>query len=82
MRRAHLACVAGLLIAALAAAGCKGGLRGPEVAHPLSGTTRYLCCNLYYEKTKTNDVGYQVGTKIPISARGSTSSACGATASS
>lgn len=68
MRRTDVLCVAGLLLATLTA-GCKGGMRGPEVAHPLTGTTRYLCCNLYYEKTKTTDVGYQIGTKVPFGTR-------------
>jgi hypothetical protein len=65
MRRAAvLRAVSALLIIGIA--GCKGGMRGPEVAHPMTGTTRYLCCNLYYEKTKTNDTNYQVGTKVPF----------------
>jgi hypothetical protein len=65
MRRAAVVRAAcALLIVGIA--GCKGGLRGPEVANPMTGTTRYLCCNFYYEKTKTNDTNYQVGTKVPF----------------
>jgi hypothetical protein len=57
------------VLAATALAACKGGLRSPEVPHPLNGATRYLCCNLYYEKTDVTDVAYQVGTKIPFGTR-------------
>jgi hypothetical protein len=46
-----------------------GACKGPEVASPLTGTTRMLCCNLYYEKPKITDVGYQVGTRIPFGTR-------------
>jgi hypothetical protein len=65
MRRAAAARAACALLIVVVA-GCKGGMRGPEVAHPMTTTTRYLCCNLYYEKTKTNDTNYQVGTKVPF----------------
>ena len=44
-------------------------LRSPEVPNPMNGTTRYLCCNLYYDKTEVSDVAYQVGTKIPFGTR-------------
>jgi hypothetical protein len=54
-------------LAALAA--CDRIRPAPEVPHPLNGATRYLCCNLYYEKTTVSDVAYQVGTKIPFGTR-------------
>lgn len=53
------------LVALVVATACKG----PEVASPLNGTTRFLCCNLYYEKPKINDTAYQVGTRIPFGTR-------------
>jgi len=65
MRRArfsHLACA----LLAMTAIGC---MKKAEVAHPFTGTTRYLCCNLYYDKAKTTDAAYQVGTKIPFGTR-------------
>ena len=68
MRRSDVLRVSTALVFVVAA-GCKGGLRGPEVPHPLSGATRYLCCNLYYEKDKASDVWYQVGTKVPFGTR-------------
>src|SRR5437016_6281326 len=43
--------------------------KGPEVAHPFTGQTRYLCCNLYYDKDKTNDANWQAGTKVPFGTR-------------
>jgi hypothetical protein len=52
-----------LLAATLAAC------RGPEVPHAMSGTTRYLCCNFYYERVKVNDGAWQVGTKVPLGTR-------------
>lgn len=36
------------------------------VQSPLLGQTRYLCCNLHYDKTTITDVNYQVGTLIPL----------------
>jgi hypothetical protein len=51
-----------VLVAIVLGSACKG----PEIAHPYTGTTRYLCCNLYYEKTKINDAAWMVGTKIPF----------------
>lgn len=59
-----------LCVAFTLAAACKGMHRGgPEVAHPFTGTTRYLCCNFYYEKDKASDVNYQAGTKVPFGTR-------------
>lgn len=64
MRRLALAPTL-ILAAALLGSACKG----PEVAHPYTGTTRYLGCNLWYEKPKITDVAWQVGTKIPFGTR-------------
>jgi len=38
------------LLPSLTLAACT---KGPEVAHPFNGQTRYLCCNLYYDKDGT-----------------------------
>jgi hypothetical protein len=57
-----------LLVALVALAACDR-MRPAEVPHPLNGATRYLCCNLYYEKPEISDVAYQVGTKIPFGTR-------------
>ena len=54
------------LIVAVAFAAFLTGCLGPSVPHPLAGESRYLCCNLHYEKTKINDVNYQVGSVIPL----------------
>src|SRR5262245_61744152 len=51
------------------AVGFAGCLKKPEVASPFTGTTRYLCCNLYYEKDKTSDLNPQVGTLVPFGTR-------------
>jgi hypothetical protein len=59
-----------MLVAALVlVAACDRIRPAPDVPHPLNGATRYLCCNVYYEKTTISDVGYQVGTKIPFGTR-------------
>jgi hypothetical protein len=58
----HLSCA---VLLALTLAAC----RGPEVPHAMTGTTRYLCCNFYYERTKVNDAAWQVGTKVPLGTR-------------
>lgn len=49
----------------IAAAACKG----PVVQSPLTGQSRYLCCNLRYEKPVITDNPYQVGTLIPVGTR-------------
>jgi hypothetical protein len=49
----------------IAAAACKG----PVVQSPLTGQTRYLCCNLRYETPVITDNPYQVGTLIPAGTR-------------
>ena len=64
MRRFRLAVVTAIALAALT--GC---IKGPEVASPLTGTTRYLCCNLYYDRTRISDVAWQSGTKVPFGTR-------------
>lgn len=51
-----------LLVLALLVTGCVG----PAVPDPRTGETRYLCCNLHYEKPKITDVNYQVGTMVPF----------------
>jgi hypothetical protein len=63
MRRLDVIVLTALL---MAGAALVGGCKGPEVPNPLTGTTRYLCCNLYYEKTSIPDTNWQVGTKIPF----------------
>src|SRR5262245_47140059 len=54
-----------VLTGLIAAAAC----RGPVVQSPLTGQTRYLCCNLRYEKPVITDNPYQVGTLIPAGTR-------------
>ncbi|MCW5892387.1 MAG: DUF4222 domain-containing protein [bacterium] len=53
-----------LLLPALSAC-----LQGPKVADPRIGETRFLCCNLRYEKPAVTDNPYQVGTLIPVGTR-------------
>ena len=59
-RIAPLACTLAVLAA------CKGG---PTVPSPLTGETRYLCCNMHYERTDVTDVNYLRGTLIPFGTR-------------
>jgi hypothetical protein len=41
-------------------------MQGPRTPHPLNDQTRYLCCNLRYEKTDITDVNYTTrGTMVP-----------------
>lgn len=40
--------------------------KGPAVPHRLTGQSRFLCCNVHYEKDEINDANYQVGTLIPF----------------
>lgn len=54
-----------LLALTLLVSGCVG----PVVPNARTGETRYLCCNLRYEKPKITDVTYQVGTEIPFGTR-------------
>lgn len=50
-----------LTLAALALAACH-----PDIPHPYTGTGRYLCCNMHYEKLEASDLNAQVGTLIPF----------------
>ena len=60
MSRAHL------VVAALAlAVACKG----PAVPNPMTGESRYTCCNIHYEKTEITDVNYLTGAMIPFGTR-------------
>jgi hypothetical protein len=43
--------------------------KGPAVPHPMTGETRYLCCNLHYEKPEISDANYLKGTLIPFGTR-------------
>lgn len=43
--------------------------RGPAVPHALTGQTRYLCCNLHYEKDEISDANYQKGVLVPLGTR-------------
>jgi hypothetical protein len=52
-------------VAALAAALAVSACKGPVVANPMAGETRYLCCNLHYEDTEIADAAFEVGTMIP-----------------
>jgi hypothetical protein len=38
----------------------------PPVPSPLVGQTRFLCCNLHYDRTKISDVNWQVGALVPL----------------
>src|SRR5207249_755126 len=40
--------------------------KGPSVPHPLTSQTRYLCCNMRYEKPEVSDANYLKGTLIPF----------------
>ena len=48
------------------AVGLLAACKGPAVPHRLTGQSRYLCCNVHYEKDEINDANYQVGTLIPF----------------
>jgi hypothetical protein len=56
--------IAAVCVLALAAA-CKG----PSVPHPMTSQTRYLCCNMHYEKDEISDANYLKGTLIPFGTR-------------
>ena len=64
MRGASRVSVIACTIAVVSA--CKGG---PTVPSPLTGETRYLCCNMHYEKTEITDVNYLRGSLIPFGTR-------------
>ena len=57
------------LPATLALATLLAACKGPVVPHPMTSETRYLCCNMHYEKTEISDVNYLKGTIIPFGTR-------------
>ncbi len=54
---------------ALALTALLAACRGPAVPNPMTGETRYLCCNMHYEKPDISDVNYLKGTLIPFGTR-------------
>jgi hypothetical protein len=40
--------------------------KGPTVPSPLTGQSRYLCCNMHYDKTEITDVNYLQGANVPL----------------
>ena len=57
------------LPATLALAALLAACKGPAVPHPMTNATRYLCCNLHYEKPEVSDANYLKGTLIPFGTR-------------
>lgn len=57
---------AGIALAVLVGA---GACKGPAVPHPMQNESRWLCCNLHYEKPKVSDVNFQRGTLVPFGTR-------------
>ena len=57
------------LPATLALATLLAACKGPDVPHPMTNESRYLCCNLHYEKTEISDANYLKGTLIPFGTR-------------
>lgn len=49
------------------AAGCIP--QSSALPNPMDGQTRYLCCNLHFEKPTVLDVNYQQGVLIPFGTR-------------
>jgi hypothetical protein len=43
--------------------------KGPSVPSPLTGQSRYLCCNMHYDKPDITDVNYLQGTLVPLGTR-------------
>src|SRR3989442_1393279 len=43
--------------------------KGPTVPSPLTGQSRYLCCNMHYDKTAITDVNYLQGALVPFGTR-------------
>lgn len=43
--------------------------KGPVVPSPLTGESRYTCCNMHYEKPEITDVNYQRGVLLPFGTR-------------
>jgi hypothetical protein len=56
----------GLTAAAALALALGAACRGPVIPSPVTGGSRYLCCNMHYENPEISDVNYQVGTLIPF----------------
>lgn len=50
-----------LPLLALLVAACQAPL-----PHAFTGTTRYLCCNVHYEKPKISDLNHQQGAMLPV----------------
>jgi len=57
------------LPATLAFAALLAACKGADVPHPMTNESRYLCCNLHYEKTEISDANYLKGTLIPFGTR-------------
>ena len=56
-------------LVALGALVLASACKGPSVPHPLTSQTRYLCCNMRYEKPEVSDANYLKGTLIPFGTR-------------
>src|SRR5439155_22618540 len=56
-------------LVALGALALASACKGPSVPHPLTSQTRYLCCNMRYEKPEVSDANYLKGTLIPFGTR-------------
>src|SRR5438093_13347903 len=56
-------------LVALGALALASACKGPSVPHPLTSQTRYLCCNMHYEKDEISDANYLKGTLIPFGTR-------------
>ena len=55
-----------LRVAAVCALALVVACKGPSVPHPMTSQTRYLCCNMHYEKDEISDANYLKGTLIPF----------------
>jgi len=56
-------------VAAVCALALVAACKGPSVPHPMTSQTRYLCCNMHYEKDEISDANYLKGTLIPFGTR-------------
>jgi len=56
-------------LVALGAVALASACKGPSVPHPMTSQTRYLCCNMRYEKPEVSDANYLKGTLIPFGTR-------------
>jgi hypothetical protein len=54
-----------LVVVVVLAAGCATS----TLPSPFDGQSRYLCCNLHYEKPEITDVNYQQGALVPLGTR-------------